>query len=139
MRLFAEKMGEAGVSPELILLGIAAASDFDPGSYLGNNVGLLMVRRDHLAQTGYTGPELYSLPADDQIPWIAKVIAHRIASTSTTPDDVGDLAVLLNPVPPKMDAILRQEAKRRSAEVKRTRFYAQHAALLKRVRQGKNQ
>lgn len=136
MRLFAREMRSAGVDPALALKAVAAASDFDPGSYLANNVGLMMVRRDHLKEVGFSGGELYALPAEEQIPWIGKVIAYRIASTGATPDDVGDLAVLLNPVPRKMDAVLRNEAKRRTVEAERTRYYRQHAALLQRVQQG---
>lgn len=126
--------GTAGVDSRVVLLGIAAASNFDPGFYLGNNVGLLAVRREHLKDVGYQGPELYSLDPEAQFPWIARVIAYRIASTGADePKDVADLAVLLNPTTPTVTTILRNEAKRRAAEVSRTRYYQVHAELLRRV------
>jgi hypothetical protein len=133
MRLFAREMSRAGVDPRIVLQGIAAASDFDPGFFLGDHVGLLAVRRQHLREIDFPADrELYSMTADEQIPWIGKVIAYRIASAEE-PEDVSDLAVILNPVPAKMEPLLRGEAKRRAADAERTRYYQTHATLLKRA------
>lgn len=135
MRLFVDEMHHAGVDPELVLLGIAAASNFNADEFLGNNTGLLMVRRSDLADLGYPGvPTFEQLDASHQIPWIARVVAYRIASTGgIPPTSVGDLAVLLNPQNPTITEMLRAEANRRAADAQGKSIYIYHHQLLEHV------
>lgn len=111
MRLFVQQMRSIGLDPDLAFSAIGAASDFDPGSYLGDYVGLAMVRRDDLRAVGYPdGVEFYALKASDQIPWIARVVDARMKATRTEPKTVGDLAVLLHQPKAAMAALLRAGA-----------------------------
>lgn len=137
MRLFERTMREAGIDPRVALLGVAAASNFNADEFLGDNVGLLMVRREHLSEVGYPGvPTFEELDAPHQIPWIAKVIAYRLASTGgrVAPTNVGDLAVLLNPISnPTITDMLRSEGNRRAAEAEASMLYIAHKQLLQHV------
>lgn len=135
MRLFATQMHEAGIDPRLVLLGIAAASNFNADEFLGGNTGLLMVRRDHLSEVGYPGvPTFEQLDAPHQIPWIAHVLAYRMANTGgAQPTTVGELAVLLNPANPTITDMLRSEGNRRAAEAEGTMIYIAHKELLQHV------
>lgn len=134
MRLFVREMRSVGVDPELAFTAIGAASDFDPGSYLGDYVGLAMVRRDDLAAAGFPpGQQLYSLPASEQIPWIARVLEARMAATGHKPKTVGELAVMLHrPKSPMVDMV-RIAAEKRAADAKRSAFYLRHLPLLRRA------
>lgn len=136
MRMFVEQMNGAGITPHVVLLGIAAASRFNADEVLGNNVGLLLVSRDDLREVGYPGDVPFEQrDAIYQIPWIAKVIAYRLANTGggEPPDNVGDLAVLLHPSNPTLAPYIRNEANKRAAEADGTMLYASHEELLKHV------
>jgi len=135
MRMFYEQMYQAGIDARLVLLGIAASSNFNADESLGNNTGLLMIRREHLAEVGYPGvPTFEELDAVHQIPWIAKVIAYRIASTGgRAPRTVPDLAVLLHPSSPTITAVVRAEAERRAAAAEGTMIFIAHDNLLRKV------
>jgi len=136
MRLFATKMHEAGIDPRVVLLGIATATNFNADEFLGNNTGLLLVRREHLAEIGYPGvPTFEQLDAPHQIPWIARVLAYRMANTggNDAPTTVGDLAVLLNPSNPTITEMMRSEGNRRAALAEGTALYLAHKVLLQHV------
>lgn len=136
MRLFVSEMQRVPIKPELVLLGIAAASNFDASTELGNNVGLLMLRRDDLAEVGYPAVVPFeTLPAPEQIPWIARVISYRIANTGTVVMSVPDLAVLLAHVAggPNVERVIRAEAQRRADNAQGTMLYIHHLNLLRRV------
>lgn len=135
MRLFVEQMYQAGVDARLVLLGIAASSNFNADEFLGNNTGLLMLRREHLAEVGYPGvPTFEELDAVHQIPWIAKVIAYRMASTGgRAPKSVSELAVLLHPSTPLLTQVIIAEAERRSAAAEGTAIFIAHDNLLRKV------
>lgn len=138
MKLFAEQMAVAGVTPAVVLLGIAAASNFNADVVMGNNAGLLLVSRDHLREIGYppNAVAFEALDAPSQIPWIAAVIAYRLADAQGSgepPDNVGDLAVLLHPSPPAVAALIRAEANRRAAVADGTMIYIAHSNLLRHV------
>lgn len=136
MRMFAEQMDRIGINPHVVLLGIAAASKFNADETLGPNVGLLLVNREHLRDVGYPDPPAFEeRDAVFQIPWIAKVIAYRVADTGggAAPDNVGDLAVLLHPTNPTLAEYVRREANRRAAEADSTMLYVSHAELLQHV------
>lgn len=136
MRMFVEQMDRAGISPHVALLGIAAASRFDPTEVLGSNVGLLLVSREHLRAVGYVDPPPFETrDAVFQIPWIAKVIGARLKETgsSSAPDNVGDLAVLLHPTNPTLEPYVRKEANKRASDADGSLLYASHEELLRRV------
>ena len=135
MRLFVTSMHDAGIDPRLVLLGIATASNFNADEFLGDNVGLLLLRREHLAEVGYPGvPTFEELDAPHQIPWIARVLAYRMASTGgAQPLTVGDLAVLLNPSNPTITEMMRSEGNRRAALAEGTALYLAHKQLLQHV------
>jgi len=135
MRTFVREMANVPIDPELVLLSIAAASNFNADEYLGSNTGLLMVRRQDLSDIGYPGtPKFEELAAPQQIPWIARVLAYRIASTGgVVPRTVGDLAVMLNPSNPTITDMLRTEADRRAEAARGTMLYIQHHQLLQQV------
>jgi hypothetical protein len=134
MRTFVHEMQQVPIWPELVLRCIAAASNFNADEFLGSNTGLLMVRRQDLADISYPGvPRFEELDAAHQIPWIARVIAYRIASTGTTPQTAGDLAVLLHPENPTITEMLRNEAERRATDAEGTMLYIAHHQLLQHV------
>lgn len=135
MRVFVDRMRAAGIDPGVVLLGIAAASNFDPTEYLGSNTGLLLVQRSDLVDVGYPGvPTFEESSAVHQIPWIGKVIGYRISSAGgKAPTTVPDLAVLLHPANPTITGVIRAEAERRSKEAERSEIYKFHADLLRRV------
>src|SRR4029077_16670805 len=135
MRVFEQQMRAAGIDPRVALLGIAAASNFHPDESLGNNTGLLLVSRTDLNDVGYPGvPPFEETDAVHQIPWIARVIAYRIASAGgRAPKDVPELAVLLHPANPTITEVIRNEASRRAAEAEGTMLYISHLNLLKKV------
>jgi hypothetical protein len=136
MRLFVAEMGHVPITPEVVLLAIAVASNFNADSFLGSNTGLLMVRRQDLSDLNYPGvPRFEELDAPAQIPWIARVIALRMSETKTSvaPDNVGDLAVLLNPQNPAITDMLRAEANRRAKEAEGSMLYIAHHQLLRHV------
>jgi hypothetical protein len=136
MRMFAEQMYQAGVDARLVLLGIAASSNFNADEELGNNVGLLMLNRDHLSEVGYPedAPPFEQLDAVHQIPWIAKVIAYRMADTGgRAPTTIGELATLLHPANSTITAVIRAEAERRANDAKGRQIYIAHDNLLRKV------
>lgn len=135
MRMFVREMDRAGIIPNVVLLGIAAASHFNADEVMGNNVGLLLVSRDDLRQVGYVEPPPFEQrDAVFQIPWIAKVIAYRIADAGgVAPDNVGDLAVLLHPSNPTIAPYIRNEANRRAHDADGTMLYIHHEQLLQHV------
>jgi hypothetical protein len=135
MRVFEQHMRLAGIDPQVALLGIAAASNFNTDETLGSNVGLMMVQRQDLVDVGYPGVPLFEqTDAVHQIPWIGKVIAYRIASAGGIgPKDVPELAVLLHPANPTITEIIRNEARRRAAEAEGTMIYIAHSNLLRHV------
>lgn len=136
MRLFAQEMSTAGIDPRVALLGVAAASNFNSDEALGSYVGLLMVAREDLAALGYPGvPAFEEIDAPHQIPWIARVVAYRIASSGgVAPADVPELAVLLHPSSnPTIVEMLRAEAARRAEEARGKMIYIHHDNLLRHV------
>lgn len=136
MKLFADQMYNAGVDARLVLLGIAASSNFNADEFLGNNTGLLMLRREHLAEVGYPGvPTFEELDAVHQIPWIAKVIAYRMATTGgRAPKSVSELALLLHPSSsPTITEVIKAEAERRAAAAQGTAIFIAHDNLLRKV------
>lgn len=137
MRLFAREMKyTAGIDPEVALLGVAAASNFNADEHLGNYCGLLMVNRVDLNDMGYPGvPPFEQIDAPSQIPWLAKVIAYQVASTGGTPPaTVPDLAVLLHQSSnPTITDTIRNEAARRAKEAEGTMLYIHHRSLLRSV------
>lgn len=136
MRLFVDEMTEAGISPEVVLLGVAAASGFDPGFFLGSSVGLLGIPRAAFESVGYSGPEVYTLPAEQQIPLIARVLSARIASGIEAPKDVPALAVLVHRPTKTLEPTVRAFASTSASNASHTRIYKQYAALLQRVKRG---
>lgn len=135
MRMYEQQMRLAGVDPHVVLLGIAAASNFNADEQLGSNVGLLMLQRSDLVDVGYPGvPKFEDIDAVHQIPWISKVLAYRVASAGgKPPKDVPELAVLLHPANPTITEIIRNEARRRAAEAEGTMLYIHHKNLLQHV------
>lgn len=137
MRLFVSEMKQTPVDPVIVLRGIAAVSDFDPGFFLGKHQGLLGIPEEKLLQVGYPAniTAAQYLPADEQFPLIRRVINWELAGNKPAPKDVGDLAVLI--VSPKkgMESIIRGEVTRRAQAAEATRYYQQHAALLQRALQ----
>lgn len=136
MRLFVREMAAVPIDPDIVLLAIAAASRFDPSAEIGANAGLLLVERDDLERVGVPIPEAFGeLDAEGQIPWIAKVIAHRLAG-ARAPTSVPDLAVLLHPFDsPTVQDVIRKEAARRVREAEGTPLYLAQSRLLQRVRE----
>jgi hypothetical protein len=136
MRLFVQQMRIFGIDPAVVLLGIAAASNFNADENLGGYTGLLMVARDDLAALGYPGVPLFEeLDAPRQIPWIGRVIGYRIASSGgSAPKNVPELAALLHPSSnPNVASAIRNEAQRRAAAAEGTMLYISHANLLRHV------
>lgn len=136
MRLLVQQCRIFGVDPQVVLLGIAAASNFNADEELGGYVGLLLVAREDLSSLGYPGvPPFVELDAPHQIPWLARVIGYRIASTGgNAPKDVPELALLLHPASnPTIAEVIRNEAKRRAAEAETTSIYIHHKQLLDHV------
>jgi hypothetical protein len=135
MRLFAEQMHQTGVDARLVLLGIAASSNFNADEAIGNNTGLLMLRREQLAAVGYPEePAFEELDAVQQIPWIAKVIAYRMASTGgKAPTTIADLAELLHPSAPALTVYIRSEAEKRAAAARGRAIFIAHDNLLRKV------
>jgi hypothetical protein len=138
MQLFAEEMAAVPIDPFVVLLGIARASNFNADEFLGGSTGLLLVQREDLAALGYPAvPTFEELDAPHQIPWIARVIAYRAASSGgAMPTTVEDLAVLLHPANPTITEALRNEARQRAAEMKGHALYLEHEILLRHVMQG---
>lgn len=138
MQLFAEEMAAVPIDPFVVLLAIATASNFNADEFLGDNTGLLLVRREDLSALGYPAvPTFEELDAPHQIPWIARVIAYRTAdSGADAPKDVAGLAVLLHPGNPTITEMLQSEAERRSEEMRSNALYIEHENLLKRVLSG---
>jgi hypothetical protein len=118
----------------VVLLGMAAASAFDPGFYLGESRGLLGIPRDQFS--GYSGPEIQTLTAEQQIPLIADVLKARIASGAAAPKDVPDLAVIIHRPPKKIEQTVRDFARTSASNASHTRLYRAYAAMLQRVKQG---
>lgn len=136
MRLFVREMRIFGIDPGVVLLGVAAASNFNSDEALGSYVGLLMVSREDLNSIGYPGvPPFEELDAPAQIPWLAKVIGYRIASTGGKPPrNVGELAALLHPAEnPTIADVIRNEAERRARDAQGTSIYIHHKTLLGHV------
>lgn len=145
MRLFAREMAAVPIDARLVLLGIAAASNFNADTEMGDNVGLLLVRRSDLADVGVPIPETFgSLEAPEQIPWIARVLSYRMADDGAEPRwsdsdpgrqrAVGDLAVLLHPVSSAViEDVVRKEAARRAKDAQGQSLYIHHDNLLRHV------
>lgn len=136
MRLFAREMAGVPVDARLVLLGIGAASHFNADEEMGDNVGLLLVRRSDLAAVGVPIPETFGvLNAPEQIPWIAQVIALRMADRGgKAPASVADLAVLLHPTSsPTIEQVIRKEAERRAEDARGQSIYLNHDNLLRHV------
>lgn len=137
MRLFVAEMRRVPIDPKIVLLAIAAASNFDANLSIGNNVGLLMLRRDDLREVGY--PEVVpfeTLTAPEQIPWIGRVISYRTANTGDVVMSVPDLAVLLAHSQ-GVDRVIRAEAERRAERARGTMLYIHHDQLLDSVLTGR--
>lgn len=139
MQLFAEEMAAIPIDPFVVLLGVATASNFNADEFLGGNTGLLLVQREDLAALGYPAvPTFEEIDAAHQIPWIARVIAYRIANAGgEPPKSVADLAVLLHPANPTITEALRNEAERRSEAMRGNALYIEHENLLRQVLAGK--
>jgi hypothetical protein len=136
MRLFAREMALTGMDPQVVLLGVAAASNFNADEALGGYVGLLLVAREDLTSLGYPGvPTFEELDAPHQIPWLARVLSYRIASSGGVPPaDVPELALLLHPASnPNIAEAIRNEAARRAHDAEGTSIYIHHANLLRHV------
>jgi len=136
MRLFVQQMRVFGVDPAVVLLGIAAASNFNTDEQLGGYTGLLMVSREDLSALGYPGVPLFEeIDAPRQIPWIGRVIGYRIAARGgNPPKDVPELAALLHPATnPNVAAAIRNEAQRRAERAEGTMLYIHHKNLLQHV------
>jgi len=137
MRLFVQQMRVFGLDPEVVLLGIAAASNFNADEQLGGYTGLLLVSREDLSSLGYPGvPTFEELDAPHQIPWIARVIGYRIAASGAAepPKSVPELAVLLHKSEnPTVTEAIRNEAARRAKEAAGTMLYLHHKNLLQHV------
>lgn len=136
MEMFAEQCRKIDVDPHVVLLGIAAASNFYPDEQLGGHVGLLLVSREDLTNVGYPGvPPFEETTALHQLPWICKVIGYRVASSGGKPPrDVPELAVLLHPSNnPTITEAIRNEAARRAKEAAATSLYRRHQELLRSV------
>lgn len=136
MEVFVKQMQGVPIDPALVLLGIAAASNFNADEFLGSNVGLLLVNREDLANVGYPGvPPFEQTEAVYQIPWIAKVLAYRMAAAGgREPKTVGDLAVLLHPGNnPTITEAIRNESERRARDAEGKSIYIHHANLLRTV------
>lgn len=137
MQLFAEEMGAVPIDPFLVLLAISCASNFNADEFLGSNTGLLLVQREDLSSLGYPAvPTFEELDAPHQIPWIARVISYRMASSNAEPKTVGELAVLLHPGNPTITDMLRTEGDRRAEEMKGNGLYLEHQILLQHVLHG---
>jgi hypothetical protein len=136
MRLFVQQMQLAQIDPRVVLHGIAAASNFNADEQLGDYVGLLMVKVDDLALVGYPGvPPFEELDAPGQIPWIARVIAYRMADTgSHVPQTVPELALLLHQASnPNIAQAIRNEAQRRADEAEASPLYQRQREMLQHV------
>lgn len=139
MRLFADQMFGTAMDARLVLLAIAASSNFNADEALGNNTGLLMVRREHLAAVGYPdsppAPAFESLDAPAQIPWIAKVLAYLIAERGgSPPTTISDLAALLHPQSsPVVEQVVRKEAERRADGARGSMLFIAQENLLRKV------
>jgi hypothetical protein len=135
MKLFATRMLAVPIAPRVVLLAIAAASQFNADTSLGNTAGLLLLNRDDLTDLGYTEPPPFEqLDAPHQIPWIGTVIAYRVADSGRAPPStVPDLAVLLHPSTPPIEKVIRAEADRRASDAAGTMLYISHDNLLRHV------
>jgi hypothetical protein len=137
MRLFAQAMFDAGIDARLVLLGIAASSDFHPDESLGGNTGLLMVQRDDLIAVGYPDGShpFEDLPTEKQIPWIGRVLGYLISGKGgRPPTTIADLATLIHPVTnPMINLVIRAEANKRADSSRETELFKQQDALLQRV------
>jgi hypothetical protein len=138
MQIFADEMAAIPIDPHTVLLAIATASNFNSDEFLGDNTGLLLVRREDLSALGYPAvPKFEELDAPRQIPWIARVIAYRIADANTEPPGtVPDLAVLLHPANPTITEMLRNEAQTRSDQMRSNALFMEHDQLLQHVLAG---
>ena len=123
----------------LVLLAIAASSNFNADEVLGDNTGLLMLRREHLAAVGYPdsppAPAFETLDAPSQIPWIAKVLAYLIAERGgTPPTTIGDLAAMLHPQSsPVVEQVVRKDAERRADASRGSMLFTAQENLLRHV------
>jgi len=135
MRIFEQQMRSAGVDARVVLLGIAAATAFHPETEVGNRKGLLQVSTEQLDAVGYRGVPFEQLDAPNQIPWIGRVLAFRMAETGgAAPKDVPELASLVSGFSDKqIDAYVRKEAAKRAASAERTTIYQHHKQLLEQV------
>lgn len=143
MRLFVQQMHLTAMDPGVVLRAIAIGSNFRADEVtqtggVGDRVGLLQVMRSQLKDVGYPDdPPFETLDAPEQIPWIARVLAYRIADTGgTPPGNVGDLGVLLfgPPEPSEMVAsYIRRQAPKEVERVEATMIFISYDNLLKHV------
>jgi len=135
MEAFYDEMSAVPIDPFVVLLGIATASNFNADEFLGGNTGLLLVQREDLSALGYPAvPAFEEIDAPHQIPWIARVVAYRIADGGgPPPSTVADLAVLLHPANPTITEALHNEAEKRSEAMRGNGLYIEHENLLKHV------
>lgn len=134
MRLFVDTMRHVPVDPEVVLLAIAAASNFDATTELGpNHSGLLLLSRDVLREVGYPDVVPFAtLDAPEQIPWIGKVIAYRIANTGNVIMSVPDLAVTLYPPDnARIEKVVRSDAHQRAERARGTMLYLHYLNVLR--------
>lgn len=138
MQIFAAEMAAIPIDPYVVLLGIATASNFNADEFLGGNTGLLLVQREDLSALGYPAvPKFEELSAPQQLPWIARVIAYRIANSGgDAPSSVAELAVLLHPANPTITEMLSKEAESRSEQMRSNALYMEHEQLLRHVLAG---
>jgi hypothetical protein len=143
MRLFVQQMFLTAMDPGVVLRAIAIASNFRADEVrqtggVGDRVGLLQVLRSSLADLGYPAdPPFETLEAPEQIPWLARVLAFRIADAGgTPPGNVGDLGVLLFGPPepsPMVASYIRKQAVTETARVEATMIFISYENLLKHV------
>ena len=137
MRLFVDHMYSAGIDARLVLLGIAASSDFQPDESLGENTGLLMVQRSDLVAVGYDDDArpFEGLKAPEQIPWIGRVLSYLIASRGgAPPTTIADLALLVHPTSSAvMAAVIRNQAERMAERARQSERFARQDVLLQKV------
>jgi hypothetical protein len=143
MRLFVQQMRSTAMDPGVVLRAIAIGSNFRADEVrqtggVGDRVGLLQLTRSQLADLGYPAdPPFETLEAAEQIPWIARALAYRIADSGRPPpDNVGDLGVLLFGPPEPSEMVATYIRKQAPSEVKRvesTMIFISYENLLKHV------
>jgi len=131
------------MDPGVVLRAIAIASNFRADEVretggVGDRVGLLQLTRSDLEAVGYPkDPPFETLDAPEQIPWLSRVLAYRIADTGGTPPaTVGDLGVLLFGPPPPSQTVadyIRKQAVKETQRVESSMLFISYANLLQHV------